>query len=327
MKKLSSIIALIVVLLVVSGVTGASFVLVKPEPYYLQGEIEATKVNVSAKVPGRVEEFRAPEGGKVAKGDVVAVLDSPQLQAKKEQATGARNAAAAQSEKAQNGAREEEIRMANNRWLQAKAGRELAEVSFARVQRLFNDGVVPAQKRDEVEAQLKMARELESMAKAGYDMAQNGARDEDKTAAAALVDQASGAVAEVDSLLEEAQGRAPISGEVNEHVVEAGELASSGMPIMTIVDLDDVWATFNIREDHFGGLKMGEKIQGMVPALKNAPVELEVTYIAALGDFARWRATSATGGFDLKTFEVHAKPARKLEGLRPGMSVVVPWER
>ena len=176
--------------------------------------------------------------------------------------------------------------MAHNRWQQARAGASLAQTSFERVQRLYDDGVVPAQRRDEVEAQLKMARELEAMAKAGYDMAQNGAREEDKEAAAALVDQAAGAVSEVESLLEEARVRAPIDGEVSQHVVEAGELASAGMPLATIVNLEDTWAVFDVREDHLGGMRIGERIAGRVPAMEDAPLELEVTYIAALGDFA-----------------------------------------
>jgi HlyD family secretion protein len=195
------------------------------------------------------------------------------------------------------------------------------------VQRLFEDGVVPAQRRDEVEAQFNMARKLEAAARAQYDMAVNGAREEDKAAASALVEQASGAVSEVDSLIEEARVRAPINGEIVEHVVNLGELASAGMPIVTMVDLTDVWVTFNMREDHLAGLKMGERLRGMVPALNEAPLDLEVTYIAALGDFATWRATSASGGFDLRTFEVRARPAAPVEGLRPGMSVVVPWDR
>lgn len=320
------LLAIIILTVVLLGLSTSAWLLMTPPPTYIQGEVEATKVNVSAKIPGRVEQMRAEEGQHVEKGDVVAVLDSPQLDAKRRQAEGARSAAAAQSDKAQHGAREEEIRMAHNKWLQVQAGLELAGKSFARVQRLFEDGVVPEQRRDEVQAQLEMTRKLEQAAKAQYDMAVNGAREEDKAAAAALVDQASGAVSEVESLIEEAQVRAPITGEVLEHVVNPGELASAGMPIVTIVDLDDLWITFNLREDHLAALQTGDRLSGQIPALRFAPVEMEVSYIAALGDFATWRSTSAQGGFDLRTFEVRAKPVAPIEGLRPGMSVVVPWK-
>ncbi len=319
--------AVFILLLVLVGLSAGAWFLMQPLPQYIQGQVEATKVNVSAKVPGRLEELLVDEGQTVKKGDVVAVLDSPQLQAKRQQAEGAQKAATAQRDKAEHGAREEQIRMAYNQWLQAKAGADFAEKSFQRVQRLFEDGVVPAQRRDEVEAQFNMARKLEATAKAQHDMAVNGAREEDKAAAAALVDQASGAVSEVDSLLEEARVRSPIDGEVLEHIVNVGELAGSGLPLITVVDLSDIWVTFNIREDHLGGMKMGERLKGRVPALNDQEIELDVTYIAALGDFAAWRATSVLGGFDLRTFEVRGTPVEPVEGLRPGMSVVVLSDR
>ncbi len=321
------LIAITIIALVLAGLSGSAWLLMEPPPQYVQGEVEATKVNVSAKIPGRVEQLHFDEGDQVSEGEVVAVLDRPQLEAKRQQAAAAREAAAAQKNKAEEGAREEEIRMAYNQYLQAQAGAELARKSHERIARLFEDGVVPEQRRDEVEAKYEMAKKLEAAAKAQYDMAKTGAREQDKQAAAALVEQASGAVSEVESLLEEANVRAPISGEIHEHVVNVGELASAGMPIVTIVDLNDIWMTFNLREDRLEGLKLGDTLEGQVPALGFAPVELRVTYIAALGDFATWRSTSAQGGFDLRTFEVRAEPRIPLEGLRPGMSVIVPWGR
>ncbi len=310
---------------VVAAVSAAGWLMAQPRPQYMQGEVEARKISVSAKVPGRVEEMPADEGARVARGDLLAVLDSPQLQAKRGQASAARDAAGAQRDKAERGAREEQIRMAENQWLQASAGVELAEKSFARVDRLFADGVVPAQRRDEVLAQRDMARRLQATAKAQYDMAVNGAREEDKAAARALVEQASGAVSEVDSLLEEARVRAPMDGEIVEHIVSQGELASAGMPIVTMIDPGDCWVVFNVREDHLGGMKLGDRLTGKLPAFNGEPVRLEVTYIAPLGDFAAWRATSIAGGFDLKTFEVRARPVVPVQGLRPGMTVLVPW--
>lgn len=327
MMRHPRLIAIFIIAVVLVGLSVSAWVLMEPPPQYIQGEVEATKVNVSAKVPGRVEELRVDEGGQVKEGEVVALLDRPQLEAKRQQATAAREAATAQKKKAEEGAREEEIRMAYNKYLQAQAGAELARKSYERIERLFQDGVVPEQRRDEVLAKYEMAQKLEAAAKAQYDMAKKGAREEDKQAAAALVDKAGGAVSEVESLLEETRVRAPIGGEVHEHIVNVGELASAGMPLVTVVDLDDLWMTFNLREDRLDGLKLGDRLNGEVPALGYAPVEMEVTYIAALGDFATWRATSAQGGFDLRTFEVRAEPRTELDGLRPGMSVLVPWGR
>ncbi len=309
------------------GISILSYIFIQPQPYYLQGEVEADKINVSSKVPGRLLQFVAEEGQRVQKGDVVAILDRPQLDAKKKQAESAQKAAQAQSDKAEKGAREEQIRMAYNQWLQAQAGKELAEKSFQRIRKLFEEGVVPAQKHDEVEAQYKMACKLEATAKAQYDMAVNGTRIEDKKAAEALVQQASGAVQEVDSLIEEVTVSAPTSGEILEHIVFPGEIASSGMPLLTMIDPNKIWVTFNVREDQLKGLKIGNTIVGMIPAINLHTLEMEVYYISPLGEFATWRATSASGGFDLRTFEVRARPLQKLDELRPGMSVIVPWER
>lgn len=317
--------ALFFLVLLSAAVTGLGWLLVQPRPRLLQGEVDTRKISVSAKIPGRVEEMPAEEGVRVKKGDVIAVLDSPQLQAKRQQAGAAREAAGAQRDKAEGGAREEQIRMAQSQWLQAQAGAELAGKSFARVERLFNDGVVPAQRRDEVQAQRDMARKLVEAAKAQYDMALNGAQEEDRRAAQALVNQAAGAVSEVESLITEARVLAPMDGEIVEQIVSLGELAAAGMPIVTMINPDDCWVTFSVREDWLGGMKLGDRLTGRVPALNGAEVGMEVSYLAPLGDFATWRATNIAGGFDLKTFEVRARPVTPAEGLRPGMSVVVPW--
>ncbi|NLV42197.1 MAG: HlyD family efflux transporter periplasmic adaptor subunit [Candidatus Hydrogenedentes bacterium] len=317
--------ALFFLVLLSAAVAGLGWLLVQPRPRLLQGEVDTRKISVSAKIPGRVEEMLAEEGGRLKKGDVIAVLDSPQLQAKRQQAGAVQEAAGAQRDKAEGGAREEQIRMAQSQWLQAQAGAELAEKSFARVERLFNDGVVPAQRRDEVQAQRDMARKLVEAAKAQYDMALNGAQEEDRRAAQALVNQAAGAVSEVESLIGEARVTAPMDGEIVEHIVSLGELAAAGMPIVTMINPDDCWVTFSVREDWLGGMKLGDRLTGRVPALNGAELEMEVSYLAPLGDFATWRATNIAGGFDLKTFEVRARPVTPAEGLRPGMSVVVPW--
>jgi len=187
--------------------------------------------------------------------------------------------------------------------------------------------VLPAQRRDEAEAQLKTARDAEEAAKAGYDMAVGGARTEDKDAAQALVARADGAISEVEAFLAETRLAAPLAGEVYRRNVEVGELVGPGYPIVTIVDLTDVWVTFNLREDRLAGISMGQVLRGRVPALGGREVELKVDFIAAQGDFATWRATNAQGGFDLKTFEVRARPTSPVAGLRPGMSVVVEWAR
>ncbi|HEY3382804.1 MAG TPA: efflux RND transporter periplasmic adaptor subunit [Vicinamibacterales bacterium] len=323
MKALRIILTLLVVLTVVAGLWRWAWKLSQPLPEVLQGQMEATVVNVSAKIPGRVSSILVREGQTVRKADPLVTLESPEIQARLDQAEAARQAASAQRDKAFNGAREEEIRQAENMWERAQHGTELAEKTFRRVDRLNKDGVVPAQRRDEAEAQLKTARDAEAVAKAAYDMAASGARAEDKATATALVSRARGAISEVQAYLGETKVSAPIAGEVYKRNAEPGEIVAAGYPILTILDPTDTWATFQLREDKLAGLKIGGHLTVRVPALSDRRVELQVSYVAPAGDFATWRATNAQGGFDLKTFEVRARPLQAVDGLRPGMSVIL----
>jgi len=327
MSKSHRTVAVIVGCLVLLSIFSvATWLLVHPSPEILQGEVEATQVDVAAKIPGRVGAVNVREGQRVRKGQLLVTLDSPEIRAKLAQATAAENAASAQRDKADRGAREEEIRGARELWQRAERAADLAEKTFRRVDRLSADGVLPAQKRDEAEANWKASRDAANAAKARYDMAVAGARAEDREAAGALVDQAAGAVAEVEAFMEETRLVAPIDGEVVECIVDPGELVSAGYPILTLVDLDDIWVTFNLREDRLAGLRMGGRLIARLPALGNREVELKISYISPLGEFATWRSTQASGDFDLKTFEIRARPVQQAPGLRPGMSAIVTWD-
>ncbi len=315
--------AVILAILVVVIVLG--WIAVRPTPDLVQGEFEATEVRVAGKIPARIEAIHVREGDTVRRGDLLVSLSSPEIEAKLVQAEAVHAAATAQREKADVGAREEEIRGARNLWLRAKAAADLADTTAARLQRLYRDGVVPEQRRDEAVANLDATREAAGAARAAYDMALSGARSEDRRSAAAMEDQAAGAVTEVQAYLDETSLIAPIDGDVSVVVSESGELAAAGYPILTILDLDDTWVSFNLREDRLGAIRMGRRLRVRVPALGDEEVELEVSYIAAQGDYATWRATSAAGGFDLKTFEVRARPVTPVAGLRPGMSAILDW--
>jgi len=312
--------------MVIAVVSIVGWIVIKPAPLMLQGQAEATEVRVSGKVPGRIEKFLATEGMKVAKGDTLVYISSPELDAKLMQANSAEDAANAQNQKAIKGARAEQIAGAYEMWQKAEVGVKLAEKTYNRVQNMFNDGVVPAQKRDEAEANLQAAKATSKAAKSQYDMAVNGAEKEDKMAANALVNRAKGAVSEVESYLSETTLISPIDGEVSDVFPKQGELVGSGAPIMNIVDLNDMWVVFNIREDQLPKIKMDTEIEASVPALGNQLVKLKVYYIKAMASYATFKATKTNGGFDVKTFEVRAKPASKVEGLRPGMSLMVDYE-
>lgn len=303
----------------------AALLLARPAPEKMQGEADATKVDVAAKVAGRVASIAVKEGDAVRKGDPVATIDSPEIRARLDQVEAAKAGAVAQREKADRGAREEEIRAARSQWDRARHAADLAQVTFGRLDRLARDGVVPNQRRDEAEAQWKTSRDAAEAAKAVYDMAVAGARREDRDTAAAIVSRATGAVDEVKAFLDETKVAAPAAGEVYRRNVEPGEIVPAGFPIVTLVDLSDVWVVFQVREDRLEKLKMGTTVPARFPALGKEEVPLTISFVAPQGDFATWRATSAQGGFDLKTFEVRARPARPVPGLRPGMSAVLTW--
>ena len=292
------------------------------EPDVKQGQVEVTEYRVSSKVPGRILELRVKEGDYVKVGDTLAILDAPEVRAKMEQARSAENAAAAIELKAKNGAREEQIRGAFSVLQQAKAGYEIAEKSYQRIQRLFDEGVISAQKRDEVYAQYKAMEATMKAAQSQYDMAVNGARMEDKMAAAAQVGRAKGAVQEVNSYINETVQIAQMEGEVSDVYPKVGELVGTGSPIMSIAVMDDMWGTFNIREDQLDGMQVGSEFTAFVPAF-NKDVKMKVYYLKDQGSYAVWKATKANGQYDLKTFEVKARPVEKLEGLRPGMSLII----
>ena len=288
----------------------------------IQGQVEVGEYRVSSKVPGRILEIRVKEGDFVKVGDTLAILDAPEVRAKMEQAQSAQDAASALEMKAQNGAREEQIRGAYNLLQQAKAGLEIAEKSYGRVQRLYDEGVLSAQKRDEVFAQYKAMEAQMKAAQSQYDMAVNGARREDKLAAAAQVGRAKGAVQEVSSYINETVQIAQMEGEVMDVYPKQGELVGTGSPIMTIAVMKDLWGTFNVREDQLNNMAVGSTFTAFVPAF-NKDVKMKVYYMKDQGSYAVWKATKSNGQYDLKTFEVKARPVEKFEGLRPGMSLII----
>ena len=288
----------------------------------IQGQIDVEEYRVSSKVPSRVLHIYVKEGDYVNVGDTLAILEAPELTAKATQAQGAIDAATALSNMANNGARKEQIQGAYELWQQAKAAKEIAEKSYNRVQRLFDEGVMTAQKRDEAFAMYKASEAQEKAAKSQYDMAVNGARAEEKAAAQGQVKAFSGQMDEVKVYEKETIQIAPIAGEVATIYSKVGELLGSGSPIMTISIMDDLWGAFNMREDQLKGLKKGDTFTAYLPAF-DKEIEMKVSSIKDQGSYATWKATKSNGQFDMKTFEVKARPTKKFDGLRPGMSVIV----
>lgn len=314
------IVALIVIILLIAII---GYFVSKPKPLMIQGEAEASEYRVSGKVPGRIEELYVKEGQMVHKGDTVALIDSPEVRAKLAQANAIKAAASSQSRKAQKGARKEQIAGAYELYQQALVQEDVMKKSFDRIQKLYDQKVIAAQKYDEVKAKYDASVAQTKAAKSQYDMAVNGAREEDKAAAKALVDQADGALMEVESYLSELYLTAPADGIISALFPKVGELVGQGAPVASVTDLNDVWFTFNVREDYLHGMKQGDKITVIIPALDGKEVPATINYVAVRESYATWKATKETGMYDAKTFEVRAVPDVTVDGIRPGMSAIV----
>ena len=322
-KEGSLLLGLIALLAVVVIVALVGLLALRPEKTLIQGEAEAAEYRVSGKVPGRVEMYLFDEGEQVKKGDTLVIIYSPEVEAKKAQALAAREMAEAVNEKAHNGAQREQIAGAYELYQKAKAGEEIYRKSYERVQRLFDKGVVSAQKRDEVEAQYKASVATVRAARSQYDMALAGARKEDKAAAEAQVARVDGILKEVAAAEAERYLLSPCDGEVSEKFPKVGELVGQGSPVMSIVDLTDVWFTFAVREDMLSKFSMGSTVMVKIPALGDDKYPVVVTHLKAMGTYATWRSTQQNGGYDVRTFDVKCRPIADIPGLRPGMTALV----
>lgn len=322
MKSVKPLIASIIGIGIVGWVGYSFYQAYLPQPVKIQGQIDAQQYSISSKVPGRIDQVFVRKGDTVEKGQLVFSLLSPEIDAKLEQAKAGEKAAGALAQEAEKGAREQQIQAAKDQWLKAKAAAELMEKTYQRVNNLYKDGVVAEQKRDEAKTQWQAAKYTESAALQMYKLAQEGARDETKVAAAQRALMAAGAVAEVEAYAKDTQIHSWFNGEVAQVLLSSGELAPQGFPVVTVIDTQDAWAVLNVREDHLKYFEKGSQFDAYLPALdKN--VTFEVSHIAVMGDFATWRSTDAAQGFDLRTFEIEARPVDNNDTLRMGMSLVV----
>lgn len=322
MKQIKHLLFILLIVVIIGWIGNSFYQAYLPKPIRIQGQIEAQQYSISSKVAGRIEEIMVKKGDIVKKGDPIFTIYSPEIEAKLEQAIAGKEAAGAMAQQAENGARDQQINAAKDQWNKAKAATKLMEKTYQRIDNLFQDGVVAEQKRDEVLTKWQAAKYTESAAFQMYQMAKEGAREETKRAAAEKVRMAEGAVAEVEAYAIDTKIMSWFNGEVSQVLLNSGELAPQGFPVVTVIDMQDAWAVFNVREDNLKHFNKGTKFSAYLPALdKN--IEFEVMYIAVMGDFATWRATDASQGFDLRTYEVEAKPVNEMDNLRVGMSVVV----
>lgn len=297
----------------------------RPVPDQIEGMVDAREIRVASKVTGRIEAFYVSEGERITAGQLLFTVDSPEVAARSQQASGAVTAAKAMEAKAEDGTRSEDIRVAAAQWRRAKAAADLAESTHQRIQRLFDQGVVSGQQSDEAETNAVASKEAERAAKAMYDQALAGARDEDKLAASGQLEQALGAFAEVEAAAAEARIVSPADGEVGRRLAQVGELVPQGFPVFMVTETGDLWITIFVREDQFNDLQQAAEYKGTIPALGGKLADFRVSFIAPAGDFATWRSTRQSSGYDVKSFEVHLKPTEPIDRLRPGMTVLFPW--
>ena len=295
----------------------------KPQKELITGEADASEYRVSNMVPGHVDTLYVREGDRVRRGDTLAHIASRQVDAKMLQAEAARSAASAQSRKAQGGARSQQKEMAYQVWQKAKAAEEVYRKSYERVKGLKEKGVVSAQQYDEVEAKYKVAQADCAAAEQQYLMAQEGAQREDIDAAAALVGRAGGAVAEVQSYLDDSYLIAPCDGEVVELFAKVGDLIGTGSPVVSILNMDDSWFFFAVREDRLQDINVGATVQVRIPALGEQTYSCSVRKVQVMASYATWRATKTNGQYDVKSFDVKVVPQEQIEGLKPGMTAIL----
>lgn len=295
----------------------------QPEQVRLQGQIEAQQYSVSSKVAGRIDEVLVKKGDQLAQGQLAFTLASPEIEAKLSQAKAGQAAAGALAQEAEKGARAQQIAAAKDQWQQAKTAALLHGKTYERIANLHREGVMPLQKRDEAWTAWQAAKYSEGMAWQQYQMTLEGAREETKIAAREQAKMAAGGVAEVEAYLADTRIVTPHAGEVAQVLLRSGELAPQGFPVVTLLDMEDAWAQFHVREDLLPRFPVGTEFDARIPGLGEQLVRFKVTHVAVMGDFATWRATDSRQGFDMKSFQVEARPLQPVEGLRVGMSVLV----
>lgn len=320
-------IAFVTVLIVVVIVSTIGIFALKDKPEILQGQVEATEVKISGKLAGRIDKFLVEEGQTVKEGDTLVFIKSPEVEAKYNQANAMENVAFYENQKVQEGTREQVVATFYQAWLKSQSDLQLATTTYNRIQALYKDSVVTSQRKDETEALYKAALAGERAAHQQYQLAVDGARKQDKESSQSLVSAAKSSVNEVQAFLQDARLIAPASGQIAVIYPKRGELVAPGSPIMSLVVLEDAHAVLNVREDNMPYFKMGGRFKADIPAIDEKDIEFEIYYISPLGSYATWKSTKQVGSYDMRTFEIKAKPVQTVPDLRPGMSVLVTLDK
>ena len=316
----------IIVAAVVAAIAGLSiWYLVRPQPLLVQGEVDATRLDIAARVDGRVVEIPVVRGQDVAADAVLVRIDNPETIAKNDQALAAKIVAEAQLANVNAGTRAEVIAARKAAFERAQASVVLAQKTHDRVSQLAEHGNAPIARLDQATDALHESQRAVDQARSAHEQAVNGYTAEERQIAAANVGKALADIKAVQSIIDQMVVYAPVAAQVYQRNVEPGEYVSPGVPLVTLIDLSDLWIHFNLREDLVKALKVGDRLGVRIPALVDRVIIVEVKLIATKGEYASWRATRATGDFDLRTFSIRAYPVDKVPELRPGMSAYMEW--
>ena len=317
----SLMLSVLVIIAAVAALAIVGFCFMNKPADLVEGQVEGTTVRISGKLPGRVVEFFAHEGDTVHAGDTLVRIHSALFEAQLTQALAMQDVARQQNRKVDSGTRKQIKQSAYDLWQQAKAAATITKKTYDRLERLYSEGVMSEQKRDEARAAYDAAMAGRDAAASQLSLAQDGAQSEDRESAAALADAAGSSVQQVEALLADSYLVAPFDGTIDQIYPEEGELVSLGAPIMSLLR-NDRWVTFNVREELLADLPMGARVQVMIPALDREKIEVEVYYIRDMGSYATWRSTKSTGSYDSRTFQIKARPTEEVRNLRPGMSAI-----
>lgn len=303
------------------------FIFMNRPDNFIEGQVEGTDIRISGKLPGRVAEFYVQEGDTVKAGDTLVHIHSSVVDAQLGQAEAMRTVATATDKKVDAGTRIQIINTAASLLSQAEAAETITKKTYQRMERLYGEGVISEQKRDEAKAAYDAAVAAKNAAASQLSLAKAGAQQEDKTAAEAMVKAADSGVAQVNAILEDSYLTAPFDGTIDQIYPEVGELVAMGAPIMNLLRTGDRYVVFNVREELLNDMPMGKELKVMIPALGKKEINVKVYYIRDMGSYATWRSTKSTGSYDSRTFQIKARPTEEIDGLRPGMSAVIPdWE-
>ncbi len=316
-------IAFIAVLILVIIITTIGILTLDNQLEPIQGQVEATEIRISGKILGRIDHYYVKEGQNVQKGDTLVLINSPEAQAKYNQVNALGEVAIYENQKVKEGTRSEITETARQLWIKTKSDLDLAQVTYYRIENLYRDSVVTEQHRDETYALYRAAQAAERAAFQQYQMAIEGPRVEDRRSSQSMVNAAKSTVEEIGYLLDDTRLIAPENGQIAVIYPKRGELVAPGTPIMTLIVIEDTYVTLNIREDLMPHFRIGSLFKGNIPALNQQEIQFEIYYISPLGSYATWKSTKESDSYDMRTFEIKARPAKPVEGMRPGMTVLV----